>query len=71
MKRCIADYNWIIWYVLFMLMYSAFAVVSFMAREYALTGLGVVFFAMTLVDLCIKIKKFKEFKELSSNEENT
>ena len=68
MKRCVADYNWIIWHVLFMLMYSAFAIVSFIFGEYALTCLSVVFFAMTLVDLYIKIKKFKDLKKLNSNE---
>jgi hypothetical protein len=71
MKRCITDYNWIIWYALFMLMYSIFAIVSFIVKEYALAGLGAVFFVMTLADLCIKIKKFKDLKKPNNNEENT
>lgn len=67
MKSRIADYNWIIWYVLFMLMYSAFAVISFLCKEPALVGLGIVFFAMTAIDLCLKIKKFKNQEKENNN----
>ena len=59
MKKWIAENGWTLSYVAFMLLYGAFAVVSFLCKEPVLGGLGIVFFAMTAVDLCLKIKKFK------------
>lgn len=67
MKKWIAENLWILSYIAFMLLYGAFAVVSFLCKEPVLVGLGVVFFAMTTVDLCIKIKKSKNQEKENDN----
>ena len=67
MKKWIVENSWTLGYIAFMLLYGAFVVVSFLCKEPALVGLGVVFFAMTTADLCIKIKKLKNQEKESDN----
>ena len=67
MKKWIVENSWTLGYIAFMLLYGAFAVVSFLCKEPALVGLGVVFFAMTAIDLCLKIKKLKNQEKENDN----
>ena len=67
MKKWIIENAWALSYMLFMLFYGAFAVGSFLCKEPALVGLGIVFFVMTAVDLCLKIKKFKNQEKENDN----
>ena len=67
MKKWIVENIWTLSYIAFMLLYGAFAVVSFLCKEPALVGLGIVFFVMTAIDLCNKIRKSKNQEKENDN----
>lgn len=70
MKKWIAENSWTLGYIAFILLYGVFTIIAFLCKEPILISLGVVFFAMTVVDLCIKFRNFNHFKETLKKKEN-